>query len=91
VLEIRRPRASKDCREFPPSKFPLEKCLLVGGSFIAIGAGTAIYALFYWYDLSFGKVEGESLIKIVCAASFMFGVGFQLVFASFLVYLLDQK
>jgi hypothetical protein len=71
--------------------FTLERCLLVGGSFIAVGAGTAIYALFYWYNLSFGKVEGESLIKIVCAASFMFGVGFQLVFASFLVYLLDQK
>jgi hypothetical protein len=72
--------------------FTLERCLLFGGSLIAIGAGTAIYALLYWYNLfRFGKVEGEPLIKNVCAANFLFGVGFQFVFASFLIYLLDQQ
>lgn len=73
------------------SLFSLEKCLVVGGLLIIIGIGTAAYALFYWYSLYFGKVEGEILIKIVCAASFLCGVGFQLVFASFFIYLLEQQ
>jgi hypothetical protein len=71
--------------------FTLERCLPLGGTLIAIGVGTSIYALLYWYNLSFGKVEGETLIKLVCAASFLFGTGFQLVFASFFIYLLDQQ
>jgi hypothetical protein len=73
------------------SLFTLERCLLLGGSVIAIGVGTAAYALFYWYNLSFDRVEGEALIKVVCAASFLIGVGFQVVFASFFIYLLDQQ
>src|SRR5262249_7840263 len=71
--------------------FILERCLLLGGGLIAIGVGAAAYALFYWYNLSFGKVEGETLIKVVCAASFLIGVGFQFIFGSFFVYLLDQQ
>jgi glycosyltransferase involved in cell wall biosynthesis len=71
--------------------FTLERCLLLGGSLIAIGVGTSAYALFYWYSLSFDRIVGETLIKVVCAASFLIGVGFQLVFASFFIYLLDQQ
>jgi hypothetical protein len=71
--------------------FTLERCLLLGGSLIAIGVGTAAYALFYWYSLSFDRIVGETLIKVVCAASFLIGAGFQLVFASFFIYLLDQQ
>ena len=73
------------------SLFTLERGLLFGGSLVAIGIGTAAYALFYWYSLSFDRIEGETLIKVVCGASFLIGVGFQLVFASFFVYLLDQQ
>jgi glycosyltransferase involved in cell wall biosynthesis len=71
--------------------FTLEKCLLLGGLLVAIGIGAALYALFYWYKLSFGRIEGDILIKIVCAASFLMAAGFQLVFASFFIYLLDQQ
>jgi glycosyltransferase involved in cell wall biosynthesis len=69
----------------------LPRCLPLGGGLIGIGVGTAIYALFYWYRLSFDRIEGEILIKAVCTASFLIGVGFQLVFASFFIYLLDQQ
>ena len=71
--------------------FMLERCLLVGGSLIALGVGTAFYALFYWYSLSFDRIECAFLLKVVCAASFLIGLGFQLVFASFFIYLLDQQ
>jgi hypothetical protein len=71
--------------------FKLERCLLFAGTLIAMGVATAVYALLYWYNLSFGKIDSENLIKVVCAASFLLGVGFQLVFASFFIYLLDQQ
>ena len=71
--------------------FSLEKCLVVGGVLIIFGIGTAAYALLYWYRLYFGPVQGEILIKIVCASSFLCGIGFQLVFASFFIYLLEQQ
>jgi hypothetical protein len=71
--------------------FKLERCLLLGASLIGIGVGIALYALVYWYELSFGRVEGETLLKIVCAASFLNALGFQLVFSSFFIYLLEQQ
>jgi glycosyltransferase involved in cell wall biosynthesis len=71
--------------------FSLEKCLFVGGGAIAVGFGTACYALLHWYSLSFGPLEGDSLIRVVCAAAFLISVGFQLAFSSFFIYLLDQR
>jgi hypothetical protein len=58
---------------------------------VAIGSIIACYALFYWYQLSFGEVRGDALIRIVCAASMMISIGFQLIFSSFFMYLLDQQ
>jgi hypothetical protein len=69
----------------------LEKCLLGGGTLVIAGVTIACYGLFYWYRLSFGPVQGESLIRIVCAASVLMSVGFQLILSSFFVYLLDQQ
>jgi glycosyltransferase involved in cell wall biosynthesis len=71
--------------------FDLEKCLVSGGLLIAIGLAIACYGLFYWYQFSFGEVKGETLIKIVCAASILISIGFQLIFSSFFMYLLDQQ
>jgi len=58
---------------------------------IASGVGVALYALIYWYYRSFGPIDDVTLIKVVCAASFLIAAGFQLVFSSFFIYLLDQK
>jgi hypothetical protein len=71
--------------------FGLERCLLTGGLLVILGFVVACYALFYWYSRSFGPVEGDTLIRIVCAASFLVSVGFQLIFAAFFILLLDQK
>jgi hypothetical protein len=48
------------------------------------------WELFYWYGLSFGPVEGDSLIRVVCAASVLISIGIQLMFSAFLMLLLDQ-
>ena len=71
--------------------FSLEKCLVVGGLFIMTGLGVAFYALLYWYHRSFGKIDDEAFIKVVCSASFLTAVGFQVVFSSFFIYSVDQE
>ena len=73
------------------SFFHLEKCLVAGGLMVMIGLAIACYALFYWYNLSFGAIEGDILIRTVCAASVLVSIGFQLVFAAFIIALLDRQ
>jgi len=73
------------------SFFHLAKCLVAGGLLVIIGLAIACYALFYWYNLSFGAIEGDTLIRTVCAASVLVSVGFQLVFAAFIIALLDRQ
>jgi hypothetical protein len=71
--------------------FSLEKCASTGGLLIVTGLSVAFYALLYWYNRSFGRIDDDALIRVVCAASFFIAMGFQLVFSSFFMYLLDQK
>lgn len=69
----------------------LENCLAAGGLLATIGLAIVCYGLFYWYRLSFGPVEGSTLIKVVCAGSFLISTGFQVIFAAFFMLLLDQQ
>jgi len=69
----------------------LDNCLVGGSTLVMIGTAIACYGLFYWYRLSFGPVQGETLIRIVCGASVLMSIGFQLIFSSFFMYLLDQQ
>jgi glycosyltransferase involved in cell wall biosynthesis len=71
--------------------FNLEKCAATGGLLVMIGLGVSFYAVLYWYDRSFGRIDDDALLNVVCAASFLIAVGFQLVFSSFFIYLLDQE
>jgi len=70
--------------------FDLEKCLVIGSFLVTVGLALACYGLFYWYQFSFGPVAGETLIRIVCAASALVSMGFQLIFAAFFMLLIDQ-
>jgi glycosyltransferase involved in cell wall biosynthesis len=70
--------------------FDLERCLVIGGLLVLGGVVIAVYALCYWYSLSFGPVQGDLLIMVVCAASVLMSIGFQLIFSAFLMLLLDQ-
>ena len=71
--------------------FKLEKCLVIGGLLVTCGLALACYGLFYWYRLSFGPIAGDTLIRIVCAASVLMSMGFQLMFAAFFMLLIDQQ
>ena len=70
--------------------FTLERSLAIGAALVICGFGAALYALIYWYELSFGQLPGDILIKVVCSASFLAVLGFQLIFAAFFICLLDQ-
>jgi len=70
--------------------FTLERSLAIGSALIVCGFGAALYALIYWYELSFGELPGDLLIKAVCSASFLAVLGFQLIFSAFFICLLDQ-
>ena len=70
--------------------FTLERCLVLGTTLVVLGLSAGIYALLYWYRLSFGEIPGDLLIKVVCAASFLMVLGFQLIFSSFFIALLDH-
>jgi glycosyltransferase involved in cell wall biosynthesis len=69
--------------------FDLENCVVGGASMITVGLGIVCYALFYWYGLSFGAMEGDRLIRTVCAASLLISLGFQVVFSAFFMSVLD--
>jgi glycosyltransferase involved in cell wall biosynthesis len=71
--------------------FNLERCIVGGSLLVLSGLLIAAYALFYWYALSFGSVEGDTLIRIVCAASVLISIGFQFIFSGFFMLLLDQQ
>jgi glycosyltransferase involved in cell wall biosynthesis len=71
--------------------FDLEKCLVGGTLLVLSGLVIAAYGLFYWYSLSFGPVEGDTLIRIVCAAGGLISIGFQLIFSAFFMLLLNQQ
>jgi glycosyltransferase involved in cell wall biosynthesis len=71
--------------------FNLERCIVGGSLLVLSGLLIAAYALFYWYALSFGSVEGDTLIRIVCAASVLISIGFQFIFSGFFMLLLDQE
>lgn len=72
------------------SFFKLERCLIIAALFLATGLALAIFGLFYWYRLGFGQVQGDTLIRIICAASTLMCIGFQLIFAAFFLLLLDH-
>jgi glycosyltransferase involved in cell wall biosynthesis len=71
--------------------FNLGRCIVGGSLLVLSGLLIAAYALFYWYALSFGSVEGDTLIRIVCAASVLISIGFQFIFSGFFMLLLDQQ
>jgi len=68
----------------------LERCVALGAIMIIGGLVAALYALYAWYELAFGEIMGARLIKFVCGASVLTVLGFQLIFSSFLLQLIDQ-
>jgi len=70
--------------------FNLEMCLLVAGGLLCAAFAIACYTLVCRAN-RFGNIEDASLIKLVCAASFLIVVGIQLALSSFFFYLIDEN
>jgi glycosyltransferase involved in cell wall biosynthesis len=68
---------------------PLERGLIVGGVLLAIGALAIAWAFYYWSSVSFGVIERESLLRVVCGGSTAVVLGAQIVFGSLFMSLLE--
>jgi glycosyltransferase involved in cell wall biosynthesis len=68
---------------------PLERGLIVGGALLGIGAMAIIWAFYYWSSVSFGVIEREFLLRIVCGSSTALVLGAQIVFGSLFMSLLE--
>jgi len=70
--------------------FTLEIGLCIGAVVALAGLAADIYAVLSWSQQGFGNLERGSLIGVVCAGSTALMIGFQCIFGSFFVYLLDE-
>jgi hypothetical protein len=61
----------------------------VGGGLILLGFAADVGALAYWGSISFGSVWRPFLIRVVATSSTVTILGFQVLYSSFLLYLLD--
>ena len=61
----------------------------VGGTLIVLGFAGDVGALVYWGSISFGEVTHSFLIRVVATANTVTILGFQMLYSSFLLYLLD--
>ncbi len=71
------------------SYMPLERGLIVGGALLGIGAIAIIGAFYYWSSVSFGNIESDSLLRLVCGGSTALVLGAQIVFGSLFMSLLE--
>ena len=61
-----------------------------GIALIAVGFAAALYALSIGRTNLFGPLVTPEIVKTICAASLAIALGFELIFSSFFIYLLDQ-
>src|SRR6202042_669864 len=60
----------------------------LGGTLIVLGFAGDVGALAYWGSISFGEVAHAFLIRVVATANTVAILGFQVLYSSFLLYLL---
>jgi glycosyltransferase involved in cell wall biosynthesis len=68
---------------------PLERGLMVGSAFLGIGTVAIIWAFYYWSSVSFGIIEHDFLLRVVCGGSTALVLGAQIVFGSLFMSLLE--
>ena len=72
-------------------KFTLEKGVLLGMLFILIGFGLSIYAVLKWKNTAYGALNPLEIMPITIPAVDLLIIGVELVFASFLLGVLNIK
>jgi glycosyltransferase involved in cell wall biosynthesis len=70
---------------------PLERGLTLGAVLILLGLVTFGAALSAWFNVGFGQLPTGIAIRLVIASSTTFVLGTQIVYGSFLLYVLDYR
>ena len=70
---------------------PLERGLVLGAIFVIIGLIAFAAAVAAWSDVGFGHLTQGIAIRLVIASSASLVLGTQIVFGSFLLYVLDYR
>ena len=69
----------------------LEKGILASVSMIALGFASSVGALLYWRQNSFGEIDPSFSMRLAIPGAVLFTVGFQVLFASFFISILNTK
>jgi glycosyltransferase involved in cell wall biosynthesis len=69
----------------------LEKGILLGSGLILLGFASSLGALIYWSKNLFGDIDPTFSMRLVIPGAVLFAVGFQILFASFFLSILNTK
>lgn len=69
----------------------LEKGILLGIGMILLGFASSIGALIYWRQNLFGPIDPTLSMRLVIPGAVLFAIGFQILFASFFLSILNTK
>jgi hypothetical protein len=69
----------------------LERGLMIGGAAILIGLAGSTYAFLAWGHRSFGALVPSSMMRLVIPSLTSLAAGFQIMFASFFLSILEMK
>jgi hypothetical protein len=70
-------------------RLTVETGVVVGSVLILLGLAGNLYGLVYWSSLGFGQVDWNFLIRLVSGSTAFLVLGFQCIFSSFFIYLLN--
>jgi hypothetical protein len=70
---------------------PLERGLILGVILLLLGLTILGIALTEWFNVGFGQLDEGSAIRLVIASSSTLMLGAQILYGSFVLYLLDYR
>ncbi len=69
----------------------LEKGILISSGMILLGFASSVGALIYWGENLFGPIDPTFSMRLVIPGAVLFTLGFQILFASFFLSILNTK
>jgi hypothetical protein len=69
----------------------LETGLAFGAGMVLLGFASSIGAIIYWSENRFGNIDPTFSMRLVIPGAMLFTLGFQILFASFFISILNIK
>ena len=73
------------------SRVGLEKGLAISAGMILLGFASSLGAMIYWSENRFGDIDPTFSMRLVIPGAMLFTLGFQILFASFFISILNIK